>query len=212
MTEGAEARIGAVIGAVARQALMDRGLRRIALLDDGGPEAGLAARLLSRALGEDVVLRVTGHAAGVEPFLPVPDSVPRWRVEEEFRRLRARLAEGALPAHPASKTALLLGGELPPEPLLPLADLWATEVAALAGGWSAPPEVESVATAAGGIDALDAALRRLIDGREAAALDGLPRDAADRVRGMLAAGRAARRDPRIVPKLGTRTLCIDLME
>ena len=212
MKEGAEARIGAVIGAVARQALAERGLRRVALLDDGGPGAELIARLLSRALGEHAVLRVTGDAAEVEPFLPLPDSVPRWRVAEELRRLRARLAEGALSAHPASKTALLLGGELPPEPLLPLGDLWATEVATLAGGWSAPPEIESVATAAGGIDALDAALRRYVDGRDARGLDALPRDVADRVREMLAAGRAARRDPRIVPKLGGRTLCIDLME
>ncbi|HVH12632.1 MAG TPA: hypothetical protein VM759_06260, partial [Longimicrobium sp.] len=179
------------------------------------PEIEAAATAAGGIDALDTALRrlIDGRdAAEVEPFLPLPDSVPRWRVAEEFRRLHARLAEGALSAHPASKTALLLGGELPPEPLLPLGDLWATEVAALAGGWSAPPEIESVATAAGGIDALDAALRRYVDGRDARGLNALPRDVADRVREMLAAGRAARRDPRIVPKLGGRTLCIDLME
>lgn len=212
MTHPAEGRIAEVVGAVARQALADRGMRRIALLDDGGPEAGLAARLLARAVGEAAVVRVTTDGAGVEPFLPHPGAVPGWRVEEEVRRLRARLMDGVLPVHPASKTALLLRGELPPEPLLPLGDLWATDVVALAGGWSAPPEVAAAAEAAGGIQALDAALRRLVDGREAAALDRLPREAAERVRALLAAGRASRRNPRIVPKLGGRTLCIDLME
>jgi hypothetical protein len=212
MTHPAEGRIADVVGAVARQALADRGMERIALLDDGGPEAALAARLLGRALGEAAVVRVAADGAGVEPFVPQAEDVPRWRVEEEARRLRARLMQGVLCAHPANKTALLLGGELPPEPLLPLGDLWATDVAALAGGWSAPPEVAALAEAAGGIDALDAALRRRIDGRDAAGLDGLPREAADRVRAGLAAGAASRRNPRIVPKLGGRTLCIDLME
>lgn len=212
MTHPAEGRVAEVVGAVARQALADRGLRRIALLDDGGPEAALAARLLARTLGEDAVVRVTADAAGVEPFLPLAGGVPRERVDEEVRRFRARLLDGALAAHPGSKTALLLGGALPPEPLLPLGDLWATDAAALAGGWSAPPEVAALAEAAGGIDALDAALRGWVDGRDPAALDRLPRDAAAGVRARLAAGRASRRDPRIVPKLGGRTLCLDLAE
>ncbi|HLM66902.1 MAG TPA: hypothetical protein VK358_05200 [Longimicrobium sp.] len=212
MTHPAEDRIAEIVGAVARQALADRGLRRIALLDDGGPEAVLAARLLARTLGEDTVLRITADGVDVEPFLPLADGVPRWTAEEEIRRLRARLADGALPAHPASKTALLLRGELPPEPLLPLGDLWATDVAALAGGWSAPPEVVALAEAAGGLGALDAALRGWVDGRDAAALDRLPREAAEDVRARLAAGSASRRNPRVVPKLGGRTLCIDLME
>jgi hypothetical protein len=212
MTHPAEGRIAEIVGAVARQALADRGLRRIALLDDGGPEAALAARLLARTLGEDTVLRIAADGADVEPFLPLADGVPRWMVEEEIRRLRARLTEGALPAHPASKTVLLLRGELPPEPLLPLGDLWATDVAALAGGWSAPPDVLTLAEAAGGLGALDAALRGWIDGRDATALDRLPRDVAEDVRARLAAGNASRRNPRTVPKLGGRTLCIDLME
>jgi hypothetical protein len=212
MTHPAEGRIAEIVGAVARQALADRGMRRIALLDDGGPEAALAARLLARTLGDAAVVRVTTDGAGVEPFLPHPGAVPRWRVEEEVRRLRARLMDGTLAAHPASKTALLLRGELPPEPLLPLGDLWASDVVALTGGWSAPPEAAALAEAAGGIGALDAALRGVIDGRDASALDRLPREAAQGVRAQLAAGRASRRNPRIVPKLGGRTLCIDLME
>lgn len=212
MTHPAEGRIAEIVGAVARQALADRGLARIALLDDRGPEAELAARLLARTLGAEAVVRVAANGAGVDPFLPHPGAVAPWRVKEEVRRLRARLMDGVLPAHPANKTALVLGGELPPEPLLPLGDLWATDVDALAGGWSGPPEVVAAAEMAGGIGALDAALRRRIDGGDPAALDAMPREAADRVRALLAAGRASRRTPRIVPKLGGRTLCIDLME
>lgn len=212
MTHPAEGRIAEIVGAVARQALADFGRTRIALLDDGGVEAALAARLLSRTLGEDAVVRVTTDGAGVEPFVPLADGVPSWRMEEEVRRLRARLMDGVLPAHPASKTALLLRGELPPEPLLPLGDLWATDALALAGGGGLPPEVAEIAGAAGGIDALDAALRGWIDGRDASALDRLPREAAERIRALLRAGSASRRNPRIVPKLGGRTLCVDLME
>jgi hypothetical protein len=207
-----ETRIAEVVGAVARQALADRGAARIALLDDGSPEAGLAARLLEGALGAGAVARVAVPSEDVEPVLHALGAVSPPRVEEELRRMRARLLDGALPAHPANKTALLLGGALPPEPLFPLGDLWAGEVAALAGGWSAPEPVRRIAKAAGGVEALDAALARLVDGRDPAALDALPAAAADEVRRALAAGRASRLFPRLVPKLGARTLGVDLFE
>jgi hypothetical protein len=215
MTETREARIADVVGAVARQALADCGLHRIALLDDGGPEAELATRMLARTLGPGAILRVREDGEDLDHlhrFRTDGAEIPGWRMAEEVRRLRTRLMDGTLPAHPASKTALLLGGALPPEPLLPLADLWATEVAALIGGWSAPPPVLALAEAAGGIEALDDALRRRFDGRETAAFDALPSAVAETVRQALVAGRASRRDPRMVPKLGRRTLCIDLME
>lgn len=212
--EGRLRRLGEVVGAVARQALAERGLRRVALLDDGGPEATLAARLLEAALGADAVVRVRAAAGEVEPLLLPggPGEADPERAAEELRRLRARLVPGALPAHPASKTALLLGGEIPPEPLLPLGDLWAAEAAEFCGGWSAPAAVRRLAEAAGGIEALDAALRGWIDRRDPAALDALPRDAARGVRDAFAAGRASRLAPRVVPKLGTRTLYADLFE
>jgi hypothetical protein len=210
MTDAAR-RIAEVVGAVARQALADHGRSRIALLWDGGPEAQLATRILSDQLGEECVATVAvdpDHADGVSRDL----GVERGRAEEEVRRMLARLVHDALPAHPANKTALLLGGPLPPEPLLPLGDLWATDVAALAGEWSAPAEVVALAEAAGGFEVLDTGLRRLIDGRDPAGLDVLPDAAAQRVRAALAAGSASRRYPRIVPKLGVRTLCADLFE
>ena len=211
MTEGRERRIAEIVGAVARQALVDRGASHVALLDDGGPEAELAARLLAAALGAERVVRVASADGEVESVLHLAQGDVE-RLGEELRRLRARTTVDAVPAHPANKTALLLGGELPPEPLLPLGDLWATEVAELAGGWSAPPEVRRIATLAGGIEALDAALRAWADGRDAAVLGALPAEAADAVARALAAGRASRLNPRIVPKVGTRTLGADLFE
>jgi len=212
MTEGRERRIGEIVGAVARQALADRGAARIALLDDGGPEAELAARLLEAAVGAERVARVTAGNAEVESLLHLAPAGDAERAREEVRRMRARLVADAVPAHPANKTALLLGGELPPEPLLPLGDLWASEVAELAGRWSAPAQVQRIAALAGGIEALDAALRAWADGRDASALARLPPGAADAVMRALDAGRASRLHPRIVPKIGTRTLTIDLFE
>ena len=210
MTDGAR-RIAEVVGAVARQALVDRGRSRIALLDDGGPEAELAAAMLRDQLGAERIVLVTAADVDAGPLARIL-AADATRVGDEVRRMRARLMDDALTAHPASKTALLLGGELPPEPLLPLGDLWATDVLALAGGWSAPADVTALAEEAGGIEALDGVLRRLIDGRDAAALDALPPATVERVRAMLAAGSASRRYPRVVPKLGARTLCADLFE
>jgi hypothetical protein len=206
-------RIGEAVGAVSRQALLDRGALRVALLDDGSPEASLAARFLAAALGNDAVVRVSVDGPEVEPLLHLlPPGIPRERLEDEARRTKARLLDGALTAHPANKTELLLGAALPPEPLLPLGDLYASEVAALCGGWSASPEVRALAEAAGGVEALDAALRRWLDGRDPTGVDVLPAEAAEQVRRRFRAGRAARLAPRIVPKLGTRTLGVDLLE
>lgn len=212
MTEGRERRIGEIVGAVARQALADRGAARIALLDGGGPEAELAARLLAAAVGAERVVRVTAGDAEVESLLHLAPAGGAECAREEVARVRTRLMADAIPAHPANKTALLLGGELPPEPLLPLADLWATEVAELAGGWSGPVEVHRIAALAGGIEALDAALRAWAEGRDPAALGRLPAEAAQAVARALARGRASRLHPRIVPKISTRTLTIDLFE
>ncbi|HET6232707.1 MAG TPA: hypothetical protein VFE05_21710 [Longimicrobiaceae bacterium] len=213
MMRARERRVGEVVGAVARQALADRGMSRIALLDDGGPEAELAARLLARALGEDAVVRVRAGAADVESLLHLRgQSAEAESFVREARRMLARLVPDALPACPANKTALLLGGELPPEPLLPLGDLYASDVAALTGDWSASPEVAHIARECGGIEALDGALRRWVDARDPAGLDALPNDARTMVREAFARGRASRLWPRLAPKLDGRTLGTDLFE
>jgi hypothetical protein len=207
------ARIGEIVCAVARQCMADRGARLVALLDDASPEAELAALMLERALGAEAVLRVTLEDSELEPLLHLagPGS-PAARVQDEARRMKARLVDGAVTAHPANRTELLLGPHLPPETLLPLGDLYASEVAELAGGWSASPEVRALAAAAGGIEPLDAALRRWLEARDPNGLDELPVEVAKRVQRHFRAGRAARLAPRVIPKMGTRTIGVDLLE
>lgn len=206
------ARLGEVVAAVARQALADRGVGRIALADDGSPEAGLAARLLE-PLGAEATERVRGDGPRLEPLLhSLREMGAGARAVREAAGLAARLEPDALPAAPENKTVLLLGGELPPEPFLPLGDLYADEVAELCGEWSGPEEVRALAEAAGGIGRLDAALRGWVDRRDPAALDRLPGGAAGEVRRLVARGRASRFAVRLVPKVGYRTLGVDLFE
>ncbi|HEX5727739.1 MAG TPA: hypothetical protein VFX98_19870, partial [Longimicrobiaceae bacterium] len=157
-------------------------------------------------------VRVRLAEGEVEPLLHLAGGADPAVVRAEALRMKARLVPGAVAANPASKTVLLLGGELPPEPLLPLGDLYAGEVAELAGGWSAPEPVLRLAELAGGVAALDAALRGWADRRDPGALDALPPAAAEAVRAALARGRAARLHPRVVPKRGFRTLCVDRFE
>ncbi len=203
--------MGEVVAAIAEQALADRGVARVALADDGSPEAGLALRFLERLPPESVV-RVGAGDPRVEPLLHALRGVPAGRAGREAVGLVARLEPDALPAGPENKTALLLGGALPPEPFLPLGDLYASEVEELCGGWSAPEEVRALAEAAGGIGRLDGALRAWLDGRDPGALDRLPFGVADEVRHRFARGRAERFSIRLVPKIGYRTLGVDLFE
>jgi hypothetical protein len=203
-------RVRPVIGAVARQAVRDWGATRVALLDDGSPEAELTARLLA---GFVAVERVAAADPLLEPLLHSAGA--RWTpsaLRREALRVLVRLTPDSLAADPANKTALLLGGPLPPEPLLPLGDLYASEVAELGGGWSAPPEVLRLAELAGSVQRLDDALRELLDRRDPAALDGLPPEAREGVRAALARGAASRLSGRVVPKIGFRTLGVDLFE
>ena len=118
----------------------------------------------------------------------------------------------ALLAHSACKTALLLGDIFPPEPLLPLGDLYASEVVRLAGGCALPDAAARVAELAGGIEPLDAALRRLLEERadEDEAFAALSDPARRALLERLEATRFARRRPGLIPKLGRRTLGIDL--
>lgn len=206
-------RIAEVVVAVARQLLIDRGVNRLALLDDGSPEARLAAGWLEHGLGAGAVVRVREPAAELESLLQsAADSDEKTRVRFEGLRLTARLLDDVALVNPANKTAILLSGDLPPEPLLPLADLYASEVRELAGDWSAPEPVRALAERAGGIEVLDRALRDRFEGRNPNALDGLPGDVGDAVRTALARGRAARRAFSVVPKLGSRTLGVDLFQ
>lgn len=175
-------RIGRIVGGVVRQALADTGAAGIWLLQADTPEGRLAAEWCRAALGEGRVF--TGQV--------------------DARVLRA---------HPVNKTVLLLEGP-PDAPLLPLGDLYASEVEALAGEWGGPEELRVLAEAAGGIAALDGALRRWAEGRRALpeALAELPEAARADVASSLREQHWYRGRAGLVPKLGGRTVGIDLWE
>lgn len=207
------ARVGEMVLAVARQLLLDRGAARLVLLDDGSPEVELAFQMLS-PLGEACLIRVSTSPPQVESVLHslgVMNMSGRGSAEE-VTRLACRLVPDSISACAANKTALLLGGELPPEPFLPLGDLYASEVESLCGAWSAPAAVREMARDAGGIQPLDAALRARFDARDPGAFQQLPEHLRDRIAAVVSAGAAARSHPRLVPKLGSRTLGVDLNE
>lgn len=218
MADDRPARLAAVVGGVVREAVRESGRRGIVLLDDGSPEAALAAAWCEAALGPDRLWRVPAPSANAVA------AAARWtgsaslgpeRLAAEVHRFQLRVraaAERGLPAHPANRTALLLA-DAPPEPLLPLGDLYASQVADLAGGWHAPEPVRAMADAAGGIRVLDAALAAWLDERRAPdqALAGLPATVRAEVLAVFAAHRSGRRRLGLVPKLGGRTLGIDLI-
>lgn len=217
-------RIGAIVGAVMAEAVRNAGAGGIVVMFDDSPQARLARDWCAGTLGgdavhcvappeADAVSALTRSLAGGGSHASVVDAADGATDEEAHRFLArsAARARRALVAHPANKTTLLLGGAPPPEPLLPLGDLYATQVSELAGGWSAPDPVRSLADRAGGIDRLDRALAALVDERRPAAeaLGGLPDDVGDAVVAALEVGRFGRRRLGIVPKLSARTAGID---
>lgn len=192
-------RVAGVIAGVLTQAIADSGADSCILLADGSPEAGLLAELLAS--------RLDGS------FRTAPADGAGWpQLLESWARV-ARDQPGALVAVATNKTAAVLGGALP-GPVLPLADLWASQVHALCGAWSGPAAVHELAERAGGIDALDRALAMLVDRRrmpqEASAL--LPADVGGTLLALWEKGRFARRRLGLVPKLGTRTIGVDLFD
>lgn len=214
----ARARVGGVVAEVVGQAVRDAGAAGVVLMDDGSPEASLAAEWCALGVGADAVWRVPRPRPEeartcIAAFEAEADETAS--AVEEAHRFRCRLVaatRGALVAHPANRTVLLLAPPPPPEPLLPLGDLYASQVAALAGEWTGPPALERLAHAVGGISVLDAALHAWLEERRPfeAVVESLGAEAAAEVRRAFETGRFWRRRAGLVPKLGSRTLGIDL--
>jgi hypothetical protein len=196
----AGARVERVVRGVCAGAVRDSGAAGVVVLEDWTPEGELACEWLVRELGEARVWRAASLASNVQG--------------RTTPALEAALLREALVAHPANRTALLLGGRIAFADLFPLGDLWASEVEALTGRWSAPPDVEALAGSAGGAAALDAAVRALLGpGTDAGPpLPGMSPEAAGELRRLYGRGRWWRLRPRVVPKLGNRTLGIDLFD
>ena len=116
---------------------------------------------------------------------------------------------GALLLSTASKTELLLAG-VPRADVHPLGDLYASELEPFCGRIGVGPPADGLAERAG-LPALDLALRRLLDERRdpEAAFAHVPKIRND-VLQLLERTRFHRGRIGVVPKIGARTLGIDL--
>lgn len=203
--------LATLIGEVVVQALADCGAGSLLLVDDASPEGQLCRQLLTDQLPPGMWAVPPAPPADLESVLLPLRRAGALHPAEVWPRLWGSSQAGVLAAHPVNRTALLLGGAPPPEHLLPLADLYASQVQELAGGWSAPAAVRALAEAAGGIRALDGALQRWLDQRDPQGLASLG-PAADLVARAFRRGRPWRAVARLVPKLAPRTFGIDLHE
>lgn len=189
-------RIVSLLAGVLRQTLADHHATSIVVLDDGtGTEL---CRIVGELAAHGGVVVVSAQGDGAEAV--------------EQQRCRARILateRNALVAHPASKTALLLG-RIPPEPLLPLGDLYETQIAELLG----VPPAEGGVSEFGGAAAVDRALSQWFDERRMAreATAHLPEHARGPFLEVVRAGRDRRRRVGLVPKLSARTLGVDLFD
>jgi hypothetical protein len=193
-----------IVGGVVAQAVADAAAGGVLVLEDWTPEGELVYEWLVAELGEERVWRAASLASNVHGLDADANLIEAWR---------AARSRSALLAHPATKTALLLGGAWPRADLFPLGDLYASQVSELAEGWTVPADLAEL-VAGSGVVALDGALARLVDGREAPdrALAGLDGGAADQLIRLYERGRYFRLRPRLVPKLGARTAGVDLFD
>jgi hypothetical protein len=196
-------RLAALVGGVLKQALAVTGRSGVVILDDWSPEASLAIDWCRAELGDTAVL--SASLDGVDPGTH-PEETLRAQARELARQ------HNALTANAANKTTLLLSRDFPPEPLLPLGDIYATQIQQLAGGWSGSAQIRNLARAAGGIEALDRALQVFCEGWRSAqkAAELLPDEARGPFLEAVRAGRFWREHAGLIPKLSERTIGIDL--
>lgn len=157
------------------------------------------------------VVRQAMTDAAVPALRLVEPASPASRLIERWCGVSFQAGAPALAVSAASKTDLLLAVTDAPADLYPLGDMFATEVAGFAGTAPLRAELAALAEAAGGLARLDAAMRRLLDERR-------PADAAfadiphirEAVLARLQATRFRRAHLGVIPKLGGRTIGIDL--
>ncbi len=120
-------------------------------------------------------------------------------------------APGALLVSAQNKTDLLLAGPTARADLYPLGDLYASQVAGFCGDCELTDATVRLVAAAGSVEQLDQALRWLLDERrdEATAFAALPELRAT-VLDQMQQTRFRRAHTGIIPKLGARTIGIDL--
>lgn len=157
------------------------------------------------------VLRQAFADAGTAGFHVIETGPAANRATEICRAAGGVAGRGGLSVSAASKTDLLLGGGTAAD-LLPFGDLYATELATLGLPVALTENVMELATRCGGPETLDAVLQRYFNRRQRwePAARALPADVAAEIWRALEAARFRRGRTGLVPKLGARTLGIDL--
>ncbi len=211
-----EDRVTRVVVAVVAEAIREADANGVVLASSPRPETVLlerwftAASITVRNPDAEVVRAV---ADSLEASLAGDASEAEARSNEEARRAAARVIanrEGLIPVSAANKTELIWAERLPPEPLLPLGDLYASQIHTLAGACSAPPPLVDIEPDR--LRAVDKALAQVVDHgvRPDIAFAALPSELRDAA--FSAMQRSAWRGtlPPVVPKLSSRTLGVDL--
>jgi hypothetical protein len=149
--------------------------------------------------------------AGCASLMLQGDPSPQSELIERWCGTSFADAAPGLRVSPANKTELLLGGVEQRCDVTPLGDLYASEVAQFAGGFVIGKRASELVEVAGGIEMLDGCLRKLLDERRNpdAAFAAMPH-LRGRVLQCLEQSRFRRGGAGIVPKLGARTIGIDL--
>ncbi|HEX6558987.1 MAG TPA: hypothetical protein VF021_05975 [Longimicrobiales bacterium] len=165
---------------------------------------------------EQIVTGVIAHALldAHESHCRIDDTGPAAGLVRTWcERTLGKTVMGAdgLRLHAASKTALLLG-YVPPADVLPLGDLYHSQVVELAGSGEFPEPSAELAAVCGGAASLDRALEQYYDRRMTwpAATAHLNAQAVADLGRALDAARFRRARMPLIPKLGGRTLGIDL--
>jgi hypothetical protein len=196
---------GQIIAGVVRTFLRTSGRTGLHLIGGGPGERILAGVWLS------------GLVNGGEPDPGDQESpeMESWQEEEE-KRFRARIAAHEMNgevAHLANRTYLTLAQRLPPERVLPLGDVRASEVLAMAGPPLLPPPFQSIAGDPVALGELESAIDAWVAGAaiegpgwRAAGADGVGHSLDETLR----RGFLTRAQDRVVPKLGGSTPWIDL--
>lgn len=209
MTSG-EDRVRRIVGGVIRAALRDTGSSGLVLVTPADPQGALLLRWIR---SWEIEVAEPGEVESLAAGLAASGAEDTRAVDGELHRAAARILarrRNLLPVHPIHKTSLLLGGAPPPEPLLPLADLFASRLAWWCERVNCPVPLRDVDKDE--LAAVDRTLERYLDGRLSwtRAARALDPDLRRAVKDALDRGRWHRLWAPVAPKLGPRTPGIDL--
>jgi hypothetical protein len=194
------------------------------VVSGGGPEEGLLAQWLDganlpwqapspRSLEAAKGLLAGGEPGGQPPPGPGHHAPSPWDPGPEASALAGAAlarARGLLHLGTANKTCLLLSSRAPLQPVLPLGDLYASQIRSMVGSCTVPAPFRGAATHV--VEGVDRALKAYLeDGHHRHdALSGLPEAVRREVLSGLAAARRAWHPIPLIPKLSGATLGLDL--